>query len=208
MKKIRKPKFIGGTIRSDEEKDAGKVINKRTRTSQFYMMVLGSIVGAVGLVLFIIYFFSLNMVIGVPGILMIGAGIFVFWHYWKKKSDIYTDHIGGIREDSRANSLNIYPDKVEVAYDEKPKGFPWWWENLKKHFYVNIWDAEKKKLVPFVLPDQQYFDPNVFGQRVLGLPAHKRIFERKPKLLERLKPVFLLAAIGIVWLLLLTTTGG
>ena len=80
--------------------------------------------------------------------------------------------------------------------------------NLKKSFYVNIEDAASKKLVPFVLPDQQYYDPNVFAQRVLGLPAHRKIFERKLKLMQKLKTALLVMAIGIVWLLILTTGGG
>ena len=78
---------------------------------------------------------------------------------------------------------------------------------LKGNYFVNIWDEASKRLIPFVLPDQQYCDPIVFAQRVLGLPAHKKIFERKPKLLQRLKTALLVIAIGIVWLLILTTTG-
>ncbi len=117
-------------------------------------------------------------------------------------------HIGGAKKDDSANSLNLYQDKVEFANVKDPQGFPYLCVNLNKRFYVNIWDTGRDELVPFVLPDQQYCDPLVLGQRILGLPAHRKIFARKPKLIQKLKTVLLVTAIGIIWLLILTTTGG
>ena len=91
----------------------------------------------------------------------------------------------------------------------EPQGFPMTCLNDKKKYYVNIQDptGKSKGLVPFVLPDQQYYDPGVFAERVLELPAHQKIFTRKPNLFQKIKTGLLVLAIGIVWLLILTTTG-
>ena len=182
---------------------------KRTLTPKFYMMVVSGVATVFGLVLFVLYFKTLNMVFGIPSVIITVSGIFAFRHYWQKEDNLSVEHIGKKTKDATVNinSLNLYPDRIEFANVENPQGFPMLCDNLKKKFYVNKWDKETDALIPFILPDQQYLDPIVFAQRVLGLPAHKKIFERKPKLLHRLKTAMLVLAIGIVWLLILTTTG-
>jgi len=189
-----------------EEARAKGVKVKRVYTPRFYLMILSGVVVLAGLGLFAIYFKTLNIVMGLPSIIMIAAGLFALRHFWKEGGNISVEHIGGEKKDI-ANSLNIYRDKIEFDNVYEPEGFPMLCINLRKKFYVNKWDEVEQKLVPFVLPDQQYCDPIIFAQRVLGLPAHRKIFERKPKLLQRLKTALLVLAIGIVWLLILTTTG-
>ena len=191
--------------------EESKVTVKTKYTLRFYMMVISAASSVIGLIMFVMYFFSMNMVIGAPGIVMAVTGVFVFNYYWKKEGNVSVDHIKLGGEESKVetgdcNCLNIYRDKILFQNMDKPSGFPMQCVNLKKSFFVNIWDEKTKRLIPFVLPDQQYMDPIVFAQRVLGLPAHKRIFERKPKLLQKLKTAMLVIAIGIVWLLILTTT--
>lgn len=192
-----------------EEIKAEKVRSKRTYTLKFYMMIISGASTIIGTGMFILYFFSLNKIIGVPGIFMAIAGVFVFNYYWKKEESIAVDHLDGIKRKHTSNSLCIYPSKVVFEDVYQPSGFPWTCENDGKKYYVNIQESlEKKNLVPFILPDQQYCPPEYLAQRVLGLPAHKKIFESKPKLIQKLKTMFLVLAIGIVWLLILTTTGG
>lgn len=191
---------------AEEEAQAPKVKVKKVYTRRFYMIILSGIVIAVGVGLFVVYFKTLNVVLGLPGVIMIVAGLFTLRHFWGSEGDIATEHIDGAKKEI-VNSLNIYKDRIVFEDMPKPEGFPMTCVNLKKKFYVNIDDVVTKKLIPFVLPDQQYCDPIVFAQRVLGLPAHRKIFERKPKLLQRLKTALLVIAIGIVWLLILTTTG-
>ncbi len=181
---------------------------KKTYTLRFYMMILSGAAMGFGFLLFIIYFNTLNMTLGLPGIIMMVTGIFTFRYYWKKEANIATEHIKGEKVDDSANCLNIYPGRVVFETMPRTKGFPMLCANLNKRYYVNIMSPITNRLIPFVLPDQQYYDPNVFAQRVLGLPAHRKIFERKPKLLQKLKTALLVLAIGIVWLLILTTTGG
>lgn len=188
--------------------EAEKVKAKKTYTPRFYMMILSGGVSILGLVLFVIYFFTNNVVIGAPGIIMTVVGIFAFRYYWKQEGNISVEHIGGKKKAETFNSLNIHSDRIEFENVYEPDGFPMQCLNDNRKYFVNIWDEKKHSLVPFILPDQQYYDPIVFAQRVLGLPAHKKIFERKPKLLQKLKTALLVLAIGIVWLLIMTTTGG
>lgn len=181
---------------------------KRRLTFRFYMLVVGGIIAVLGLAFFVIYFITLNMMFGAPSILMIAGGGFLVYFYWRKYENIaVTEFIGGIKK-IQVNSMNLYSSMV-IQFEDmaKPEGFPWECINDGKMYYVNKWDLESKQFVPFILPDQQIMDPKEFAERVLGLPAHKKIFTRKPKLLEKLKTALLVLAIGIVWLLILTTTG-
>lgn len=56
---------------------------------------------------------------------------------------------------------------------------------------------EAYKTEPFKLPDSTYFDPENFGQRVLGQPCHQRLFKRKIKL-GQLVSVGILAIVVVV----------
>ena len=171
------------------------------------MLIVSSLSVLVGFVLFVLYFFSLNMVVGAPSIFLIGGGFLLFRYYWKREGGGAIEHIGDVPKE-QMNSLNIYPKELKFENVNEPKGYPWDCLNDGKKYFVNIWSKEAKALIPFELPDQQYYDPRVFAERVLGLPAHKRIFERKPKLFQKLKTALLVFAIGIMWLLIMTTTGG
>lgn len=188
------------------DKKAESVNTKKTYTFKFYMLILSGAVAIIGVCLFVLYFISLNMALGAPGIIMTGAGVLAFRYYWNKEESIAIEHIGEGKVGNNANCLNIHPNIIQFATMLKPQGFPMECENLKKKYFVNIWDG--KVYVPFILPDQQYMDPDTYAMRVIDLPAHRRIFARKPKLLQRLKTALLVIAIGIIWLLILTTTGG
>ncbi len=202
MKKHKEP------IAELPEEKPEKVKVKRTFSRRFYILLSSGVVSVVGIGLFVLYYFSLNIVMGVGGFVAVVAGVFTFRHYWLQDGGGSIVHLGGQKLDSDVNSMNIYSDRLEFAEVYEPKGFPWQCLNDNKTYFVNIWDEAARKLVPFILPDQQYCDPIVFAQRVLGLPAHKKIFERKPKLMQKLKTALLVVAILIVWLLILTTTGG
>ena len=179
---------------------------KKTYTRRLMMLVVSGLLFVVGVGLFIIYFFTLNMMAGGPSVFLIASGFFLFKYYRAKGGDIAIEHIGEVSK-KQVNSMNLYPGKVVFEDVYEPEGYPWGCINDKKKYFVNEWDEMIKKLVPFVLPDQQYYDPTVFAERPLELPAHQKIFARKPKLLDKIKTGLLVVAIGIVWLLILTTTG-
>ncbi len=189
-----------------EDKKNGIKVKKRL-TLGFYMMVLAGLVISVGIIFFIIYFNTLNMVFGGPSIFMIMGGGILFYIYWGKREEgAVTAFIGGVKVDE-ANSMNIYPDmRVDFKWIHKPDGFPWEFINDGKMYFINKWNEESERFVPFILPDTQIMEPGEFAQRVLGLPAHRKLFTRKPKMMEKIKTALLVVAILIVWLLILTTT--
>lgn len=179
---------------------------KKTYTRRFMMLIMGGALIGIGLVMFTVYFFTQNMVFGGPSIFLIGGGVILFKYYWGKTDDAVIQHIGEVNK-AQVNSLCLYPNKIAFENVNDPEGYPQQCLNDKKHYYVQKWDEATKRLVSFVLPDQQYYDPGVFAERVLELPAHQKIFTRKPNLFQKIKTGLLVLAIGIVWLLILTTTG-
>ena len=177
---------------------------KKTYSKRLGVLFASGVVVFLGLALFVVYFFNENVMIGAPAIFMVIGGIILFKYYWEKTGDVITEHIGE-QVTTQVNSLSLYPDKIIFENVNEPKGYPWECLNDKKKYYVNFWNGSA--LVPFVLPDQQYYEPGVFAERVLELPAHRKIFLRKPDLFQKIKTGLLVVAIVIVWLLIVTTTG-
>lgn len=178
---------------------------KKRYSLRLPMLILSGIIAIGGLALFIIYFLTANIAIGAPSVFMMVGGYFAFRYYWSKSGDVVTEHIGEVSK-VQVNSLCIYPDRVIFEDVHKPEGFPWECINDHKKYFVNIWDLAAKKLVPFALPDQQYYDPVVFAERVLALPAHRKIFRKKEQLFQKLKTALLVVTILIVFFLIITTT--
>jgi len=168
-----------------------------------------SVVGGIGM--FSIYFINHNMAFGAPSVLMIGVGFLVFKYYWGRTQEVVTMQIGEVTKE-QVNCMNIYPDRIVFEDMPKPEGYPQECLNDHKSYFVNIWGTAwggtLKQLIPFTLPATQYCDPGVFAERVLSLPAHRKIFERKETFLHKIKTVGLVVAIGIVWLLIVTTKDG
>jgi len=77
------------------------------------------------------------------------------------------------------NSLNIFPDKIEFAYVEEPKGLSQKCLNDGKPYFVNIGNAENDELRTFSLPDddekERYYDPGEFANPVT-MPSNKKYF--------------------------------
>lgn len=180
---------------------------KKTYSKRLFMLVVSGAIAASGIPLFVVYSSNMNMLLGVVAVFLVMGGGISFRYFWGKTEDVVTEHIGK-QVIEQVNSLCLYPTKIVFENVHNPQGYPWGCMNDKKKYYVNIWDEKVKGLVPFVLPDQQYYDPGVFAERVLELPAHRKIFTRKPDLFQKIKTGLLVLAIGIVWILIITTTGG
>ena len=107
---------------------------------------------------------------------------------------------------AQVNSLNIYPDRIVFENTPEPKGQPWRWRQDGRSYYIHKADANGV-LQAFDLPDQAFYEPRLFAERVLTLPAHQRIFRRKEKLLEQLRPLIAGGMIVVVGILMVMTTG-
>jgi hypothetical protein len=110
-----------------------------------------------------------------------------------------------------ANSMNIYYGYDEgtkkyycdyIAFEQLEKGdikakHPQQCLDTGKWYYVHMYDPIRKELRPFVLPDKQYYSPVEFVNP-LTMPASKKVLKPKQKLGEKLRPVLLLIALGIM----------
>lgn len=188
-----------------EEKDNLPKV-KKVYSLRLFILIVSGITAVAGLGMFVIYFFTNNIAIGAPSVFMMAGGFLVFKYYWSRTEDVVTEHIGEVKKE-QVNSLCIYPTKVVFEDVVNPEGYPWECLDDHKKYFVNIWDLATKRLIPFVLPDQQYYDPVVFAERVLALPAHRKIFRRKEQLFQKIKTALLVVTILIVFFLILTTSG-
>lgn len=138
-------------------------------------------------------------------------GTIIFWAaaiFFAYKGWIYEVEkviiTGAKRPTKKVNSLNIYPRLTNegkiapgcIVFEdtEHPKGQPMRCLDDGLSYYVHIWDMKEKALVPFLLPDGQYFDPGEFGN-VLEMPAHKRLFTRKMSMLQKMGPWIMCVAL-------------
>lgn len=171
------------------------------------MLILSGAVLLVGAALAVIYVFTMNLALGFVGIPFLFAGGLGFYYYWSQSKDIQVKYVGDVPT-GQVNALVIYQDGIKFQNVANPQGFVWYWIDDGKPYYL-YWDnPSTKKLEPYVLPDQQYYDPQVFAERVLTLPCHRKIFMRRSDLMQKLKP-FIAALIGAaLWILIITTTGG
>ncbi len=191
-----------------KEKETGLPLVKKRFTQKAIVLASSGLLLVGGFICFVIYMNTGQMLLGTVGILVMVPSAALFKYFWGKSTDVLViEHIGKPLQE-QVNSLCIYPDKVIFENVYKPEGYPWECTNDSKKYFVNIWDVKDKILKPFILPDQQFYDPGVFAERVLALPAHRKIFARKPTLFQALKTGLLVVAIGIMFVLILTTTGG
>ena len=189
---------------ADNKAPPEKPVVNIKRTGNMMMLLISGAIAGVGLILFIAYFFTLNMVMGAPGVILTAAGLIWFFRILKKGGDTVAKHIGETPK-AQVNSLCLYPYEVKFEDVYNPAGQLMKCRNDGKYYHVNIQNRDNK-LVAFMLPDTQYMDPEVFAQRVLELPAHRKIFTRRQDLFQKLKPLFIILGIIIVWILILTTT--
>lgn len=179
---------------------------KKTFGKRAVMLGIFGTLALVGAVMLLFYVLGgNNLVFGFFAIPFLFVGGLGFYYYWNQTKDIQVRYVGDVPK-GQVNSLCIYPDKIVFENIVNPTGFVWHWIDDGKPYYIYQWNAATKLLEPFALPDQQYYDPEVYAQRVLTLPCHRKIFARKQDMVQKLKPV-LAGLIGVgLWILILTTT--
>lgn len=189
-------------------------------TKRFYMMVAGGIGIVAGIGFFALYLSTGAAFLGAFGVTCAVAGGFLLYHYWRKvEGEIALTKFGDFDTPVPAeaiNCLNLYRDRVVFEHyvpadRNTPEGFPMECLNDHNKYWLNISDdnynQEQTGLKPFMLPDNQFYDPVVFAERVLELPAHRRVMKRREKLPGVIKTALLVVTIIIIWILIVTTTG-
>lgn len=180
------------------------VVKKYARRTK-WLALFGSL-ALTGLIMFIFYFTGTsNYILALFSILFLFAGAIGCWYYWGKVDEVQVTHIGEVPS-KQVNSLIISPNSIEFKdTDLKNKGFIWTCDDDKKKYYV-LWENKSNEIEPYNLPDQQICDPEVFGQKFLGLPCHRAWISIKEDLIHKLRWA-IVAVIGVgVWILILTTT--
>lgn len=177
-----------------------------------------------------------NMIIAIFFVIFGASGFFTLYLGLKKRDEGYKFVKQGMEKVKvNANCLNIYYKKDgnenikcdRIAFEEMIS--PEIYDEMEavlpgqirgdiisempqrclddgKFYYVHIFNPELNKLVPFELPDIQYFDPREMVNPVM-MPAVKKELKPIPALGEKLKPVLLLVGIGILSVLFIATSG-
>lgn len=194
--------------------DKGQPEFNKKYTRRFYLLLLAGVMVLIGIVGFIGYALTMNMVFGASAVVIgLGGGV-LFYYQWNSKSgEVLTieKFQSTIPENKVANSLNVYRDRVVFEYVDKPEGFPYECTNDHRKYFLNTsmenWNEKQTGLIPFTLPDNQYYDPQVFAERPLSLPATRKVMRRREKLSGAVKTAILAVVILILWILIVTTTG-
>lgn len=154
------------------------------------------------------------VVVGLIGC-FIGSG-FLLHRGWRAGRQEEAVIVGAEKPAGPINSLNIYarkdedtgqiyPEKIAFEWVDEPEGQPWQCLDDGNWYHLNIWDIVAGKLKPFILPDSQYFDPREFAN-VITMPAHKKLFERRQSLFQKIAPWIMIVAFLISIFGLLVTT--
>jgi hypothetical protein len=163
---------------------------------------------------------SMNTFIGMVSVvaLMGGCGV-IYWG--AKRQELSTDistaiKVGNIqygKQDKNliANCLNIFQNEIKFENfpHDKLLGYPRLCRNDKKYYFVHIsgkaFGGKDDSLKPFKLPDTQYRPPEFFALN-LNLPAHKDLVKHTASLLEKLSPLLILGAMGVIGLVWVMTS--
>lgn len=147
------------------------------------------------------------------------AALFLFMGLRKREEGMQLNRPGyGKKKNFKANCLNIYygfdADKQKyfchrVAFewmepDQIKSGSPQQCLDDGKWYYVHIFDPVKKAYEPFKLPDTQYYSPKEFINPLV-MPASRKVLKPKPGLGEKIRPMLLVIAIGVMGLIFVIT---
>ena len=145
-----------------------------------------------------------NLVLTLGMLLLIAGSGFLFYRGWKTTRQEKVVIVGAEKAVGNVNSLNIYarkdertgqiyPQKITFEWVENPTGQPWQCLNNGNWYFLHIWDIVSERLMPFILPDSQYFDPAEFAN-VISMPAHKKLFARRATMFQKIGPWIMIAA--------------
>lgn len=187
----------------------------------WWQVILGIILLVVAAVFAMMYTKNMtNSFLAFGFVLSGGAAVlFLFMGLRKREEGMQLNRFGqGKKKNFKANCLNIY-----YGYDAETKkyfcqrvAFEWMEpDKIKsespqqclddgKWYYVHIFDPVKSQYLPFRLPDTQYYSPKEFVNPLV-MPASRKVLKPKPSLGEKVRPILLVVAIGIMGLIFVIT---
>lgn len=198
-----------------DNKKSGRATTKPTR--RLMLLALSGAMVLIGVIMFIAYMLNPEiMVIGGAGVFVLGIGAVGVWYFWKGGGDLVKTSVSSKKpKTGDANSLILKGNvcKFENLYVKEGQELPGTerrCRNDNRFYHVLLDDSKKEKpeYKAFELPDQQYYDPTVFAERVLDLPAHRKIFTRREGMGQYIKTGLLLVAMAIVGIVMIASSGG
>jgi hypothetical protein len=192
--------------------------NKASRkASKKLLFIAGSGVFAlIGTIMLIAYIMNpASMVVGGAGVFILGIGALGIWYFWKGSDDFVKTSVSTKKpKTGDANAMILREgvvrfDDIYVKEGEELPGREHRCRNDNRFYHVLLDDSKKEKpnYMPFELPDQQYYSPQVFAERVIDLPAHRRLFTRREGMGQYIKTGLLLVGMAIVGIVMIASGG-
>lgn len=199
----------------------------------YYWLWLGIGIGSLGLAVWIgsLWLASPDILaLGILTIALFGGGGILVKRQIKHRGDIKGEvlvnigQVSGVSNDQvgkngfKPNSLNIYairdedvgavvPQRIVFENVYQPLGQPQRCLNTNKDYYIHIWNIEKSRLVPFMLPDRKYTDPSILA-RYLGLPAQRKYLRNRESLIKLIGPGILAVGVIVGFITIIALSGG
>ena len=188
---------------------------------------LGAVIAIIGIgIVVVLYGQNPQNLIWAIGLPMVGFGIFLASRGFQDDSGgsvtaIFQQtpqgpvptNVAAIQKPSgKENCLNIYPAELGgIRFEHMEEGtftqsVPQKCENDNRWYYVNRWSKDDNKLVPFVVPDMEYFDPREFAN-IFDAEPIRRFFEIHFGSLERFAPLVFIGAIALAILAIVILPG-
>lgn len=191
-------------------------------TVSWWKLLAGAPLIIIGIIFFTFYMRDIqNMIMAILAVSTITPGGFLIYLGLKSGSMGFSFSAEGkAKYTGKENAILIIADRDKetkkdiprdirfVTLTKIPKGArPHYVRNLKKHFYELYINRETNKLEPVLLPDKKSSPPELFKIPATMQPYKDCMEYNSPNLLQKLAPGVILAAMGIVGLLMLVTGG-
>jgi len=197
---------------------------KRDFAVSWWKLITGSALLAVGILFFSFYVRDIqNMFMAILSVFTLTPGGFLIYLGLKSgKMGFSFSAEGGTKYTGKENSIVLVAYRDKVTKKDVPRGIFFatikpnkiplgarkhYLRNLKKHFYELYIDGATGKLLPVVLPDKKSSPPELFKIPATMQPYKDCMEYNPPNLFQKLAPGVILAAMGIVGLLMLVTGG-
>lgn len=192
---------------------------KKASTKRWWMVILGSILGIVGLIFGVLYT-SNNMNYGLAMLAVITLGPAIYLLY----AGLRTGESGFVMQQSRVKvtgeenaliwcakrtgdkDIPTYLAFLKISLNKIPTGARLkYLRNIKRHVYELIYDTSERKLKPVTLPDKKNFSPELFKIPATMQPVKDYLEYSPPTMLQKMAPWVIMVAMIIVGILMVMT---
>lgn len=202
-----------------DNKEQNKLPKVRQYSGRTWWQVAAGIgLFAVGLLFGSLYTQNMNnMLFALITALSWPCGGFLIWNGLKVKDAGYHFVTGEAKRKGPCNVMKIHnglddngkpiPIKIDFDYTDRPLGQPKKCRNDGKFYYIERLNPTNGVWGQFALPDKMiYFDPREYAN-AFGLPAHRKLYQNKPSLMQKIAPIFLVVGLIITSIAMIAIVG-